>query len=151
MAEMVGWVGEDEGHWLSSQSPGWLQKLQPGLIARKGQESLGGWDDPQGCSGLTSGKVPPIYFLIGCVISVDLWQWPRPSVRATLGPGIRASKPISPSSCQLRSEGYGCIPSDPQGRAGSKMAADLPSTWDSCSCSWLHILLSLSPSDKEPV
>lgn len=121
-------------------------KLQPGLIARKGQRSLGSCDDPLGCPGLTSWKVWPLHFLTDYVIPVDLRQWPRPSVRATLGLGITASKPLFSSSCKLRPKGYGYIPSDLQGRTGSKMAPSLPSTWDSfCAVVWwFQILLSLS-------
>lgn len=101
MTEVVASVGEDEGYWLSSVYQ-WIQKLQPGLIARKGQRSQGICNDPQGCPRLTSGKVLPLHFLIGCGIPVDFRQCLRPSVRATLGPGKTTSKSLSPSSCKLR-------------------------------------------------
>lgn len=78
-----------------------VSQLQPGLIARKEQKSLGSCDDPQGCPGLTSGKVLPFHFLTGCGIPVDLWQWLRPSVRATLGPGITTNEPLSPHPANL--------------------------------------------------
>lgn len=51
VTQVVEWVREDKGYWLSSQSPRRPWKLHPGSIAWKGQRSLGICDDLRDAQG----------------------------------------------------------------------------------------------------